>query len=526
MSIVIDLDSHRSATAVHVAGLGPVVVQSARGESRLRLLLARPVRASAVLVADELLDLSTDLSRTQVRQLPSLARRRLALAVARANGWEREWRALYGTYLSVDERLVASAVCGERREWRELRARLRSARERQTVAHQPVSPGLPATVSASIRAALGINEMFRRTSGPLEAMRMGTGLDRSVARVALGLAPAARLPGIVPVTQASNFGLAGRGLAKLRLIGAGPTAIAGHTSTAKALGAIGRTPLLPDTVGRALGLQKAFATSLVHPDLREQLQAMVGVGAFQHQVDRILKPYRDVTRIQRLLDPLHSIREDLVAIGRFLDMWEDDPLWFLLSHLGTRASWQLVDLNREEVQAVLLQALEDVVREGGYVAALREAIAQADDLTEAARDYLDHAMEHAQRGEWRLALATFHPGFEGALYQAGLRRKLVPPSSGKKIEAAEKLLKRVIGEGEYVLFVVRHVYGGVGNAHRHGRADTGEREVMLSGIVALAGWVENFMNLPAVKVLVDEIQGQLPSAIEAVTGPAQLKQAA
>jgi hypothetical protein len=519
VSNVIDLDDNRKTTTLRVTGVGSVLVHSARGESRLRLTLKAAARGSAVLVADEVIVLSTDLSRHQARQLPTPARRRLALAVSRANGWEPEWQALYGSDLSTDERLVASAVWGRRRQWRELRERLRSAAERRTTRQRQVSLGMPATVSASMRAALGINDTLRKVSGPLTAIRMGAGLDRSVNRVALGLQPAVRLPGIVAATT-PKLALAGTGLDKLRRIGS-------SNAAANALAVIGPRPLLlPNTVTQALGIQKAFAGAALHPDLSKQLQTMLGVGAFQQQMNRILAPYRDVTNLQRLLNPLGAVSEELAALGRFLDAWGEDPLWFLLSSLGTRGSWQLVKLNREQVKAALLQALEDVVRDSEYVAALREAVAQASDLTDAEQDHLDHALEHAQRGEWRHALASFHPGFEGAVYQAGLRRRLVAPSRGTKIEAAESLLRRVIGEGEYLVFVIRHVYGGVGNPHRHGRTNTGEREVMLSGIVALAGWIELFMSLPAMEVLVDEIEGRLPAVVEALSGPAQLEPAA
>lgn len=170
MSNVIDLDDHR--TTIDVAGVGLVVVRSARGQSGLRLTLNGAVRASAVFVAEAVVVLSTDLSRHQVRQLRTPVRRRFALAVARANGWEREWQALYGSYLSTDERLVASAVWGRRRQWRELRARLRSASARRITLQRQVSLGMPATVSASMRAALGINDTLRKVSGPLAAIRM------------------------------------------------------------------------------------------------------------------------------------------------------------------------------------------------------------------------------------------------------------------------------------------------------------------------------------------------------------------
>jgi hypothetical protein len=526
VSNVIDLDDHRTTTTtLDVAGVRSVVVHSARGELGLRLALKNAVRSSALLVADQLLVLSTDLSRDQVRGLPARARRRLALEVARENGWDREWQALYGSYLTVDERLVATAVWGHRRHWRELRGRLRAAHQRRLTLQRTVPSGLaiPDTVSVSLRTALGVNDVFRKVSDSLAGIHALAGLNDSVRQTALGLAPV-RLPGIGQMTQMPKLGLAGTGLDTLRRIGARHMALGNQHASITGLGVLGPTPLLPDAVGRALGVHKALAGSLVHPNLAKQLQTTLGIGPLQVRVERALAPYRDIARVGQTLSPLTGIGEELAALGCFLDTWGDDPLWFLLAPMGTRGTWKLVTLDREQVHVALLQALEDVVLDGEYVGMLRQAVAEADDLTEAEQDHLDHALGHAQQGEWRHALSSFHRGFEGALYQVGLRRQLVTPND-RRTDTAEKLLKVVIGRTEYVVFVIKHVLGGAGNAHRHGRTSTGDREVMLAGIVALAGWIDHFMNLPAMEVLVGFIEDHLPAAVDAVTGPGQLEAA-
>ena len=43
----------------------------------------------------------------------------------------------------------------------------------------------------------------------------------------------------------------------------------------------------------------------------------------------------------------------------------------------------------------------------------------------------------------------------------------------------------------------------------------GEREVMLLGVVALAGWMDHFMGLRAMDALVDELEAHLACAIQA-----------
>ena len=46
---------------------------------------------------------------------------------------------------------------------------------------------------------------------------------------------------------------------------------------------------------------------------------------------------------------------------------------------------------------------------------------------------------------------------------------------------------------------------------------------MLSGIVALAGWIDHFLNLPAMELLVGEVEDRLAAAIDGVTAPAQIE---
>ena len=76
---------------------------------------------------------------------------------------------------------------------------------------------------------------------------------------------------------------------------------------------------------------------------------------------------------------------------------------------------------------------------------------------------------------------------EGALHRAAVERSLIVDRRGKFLPT-EALVERMALDEDYTAFVIRRVFGGIGNAFRHGRADSGERDQVLFAIVALAGW--------------------------------------
>lgn len=90
----------------------------------------RPGWGGARAAADRLLAASFASSGEElpITALSERDRRRLTLAVVGLLGAESRWRGLYGTSLTVDERLFAIVVDARRREGAELRGRLRETR--------------------------------------------------------------------------------------------------------------------------------------------------------------------------------------------------------------------------------------------------------------------------------------------------------------------------------------------------------------------------------------------------------------
>lgn len=262
-----------------------------------------------------------------------------------------------------------------------------------------------------------------------------------------------------------------------------------------------------------------LTTVLNRPLFDGRTRLLAQPGGLAALVPSIRAPLDALTQLRDVLAPMRGLQESFADVAEFMRSWEDDPLWFLLSVFGMGAARRFQGLTREQVEEALLAALAEVVCDGEYVAALREVLRGAPYLNDNQRAWLDHGLEHAAAGDWVQAVPPLMPGVEGALHHAAIGRALIVDRGGK-LPAAEKLVKQMAVDKEYTAFVVRHVFGGIGNAFRHGRADSGERDQVLFAIVALAGWVDFFMNLSAMRVLAGQLSDRLDDAIERVAGDA------
>jgi hypothetical protein len=74
---------------------------------------------------------------------------------------------------------------------------------------------------------------------------------------------------------------------------------------------------------------------------------------------------------QPALEALRRLQEQTAALELFERRWEQDALWYLLSHLEVRHIMRLSERDRGEVEAVLLDALEGAVRDEEFAEALR-----------------------------------------------------------------------------------------------------------------------------------------------------------
>lgn len=203
--------------------------------------------------------------------------------------------------------------------------------------------------------------------------------------------------------------------------------------------------------------------------------------------------------------------------------WEGNALWFVLSSLNVGDLYLLADLSPEEVEEVILDALEQVIVEGRFTRSLRATVAEAPHITHFQRENLLHGLQHAEDGEFLHAVPPLMYGLEGAIVSAARdrsvidaeRRLLSRPS--KKLKSVEAIVRAMQLDEEFRRFLHRRVFGTVGNPFRHGDATEGERRQTLLAIVALSGWVDVFMGKAARAVLVDLMSERLPEAVERLT---------
>lgn len=227
---------------------------------------------------------------------------------------------------------------------------------------------------------------------------------------------------------------------------------------------------------------------------------------------------RAITMPNPLVESLERRREIDAAIERVAKRWETSALWFLLSILSIGQLVTLARMERVEVEAVLLDALEIVVTTGTFAAALMATVKKAPPyVTIEQRDDLLHGLEHAQAGEFSRAAGPLTAGLEGALWSAGRelevidgdRRLLDKPEKGR-IHRVELVVRKLPAVQEFRTFVCGRVFGDLGNPLRHGE-QSDRRQRSLFAIVAIAGWVEAFMKVPAADALGTLLSDELGS---------------
>jgi hypothetical protein len=229
-------------------------------------------------------------------------------------------------------------------------------------------------------------------------------------------------------------------------------------------------------------------------------------------------PLGAITMLNPLVEVLERGREIDAAIERVAKRWETSALWFLLSILSVGQLVALARMERAEVEAVLLDALEIVVTTGTFTAALMATVEKAPSyVTAQQRDDLLHGLEHAQAGEFSRAAGPLTAGLEGALWSAGReldvidgdRRLLDKPEKGR-IHRVELVVRKLPAVQEFRKFVCGRVFGDLGNPLRHGEPSD-RRQRSLFAIVAIAGWVEAFMKVRAADGLGTLLSDELAS---------------
>jgi hypothetical protein len=201
-------------------------------------------------------------------------------------------------------------------------------------------------------------------------------------------------------------------------------------------------------------------------------------------------------------------RRWFATIERFSKRWEQSALWFMLSSLSIGHIHHMADMEPAEVEHDLLRALEAIVTGGDYAQALSSALDTAPYLTAVQRDHLQHGLEHAGCGEFERAIPPLMHGMEGALWSTarGLsvidaKRRLINRPRMPRARSIEPVIRELpTGEG-FSTFIIHRVFGGSGNVVRHGELGLDGRPRALFLVVAVAGWLDAVMDVPAHEVL-------------------------
>jgi len=263
-----------------------------------------------------------------------------------------------------------------------------------------------------------------------------------------------------------------------------------------------------------------FPPSVGLPTLTAGLPGPLGLGAVlgkPFRVDLSLSlflPDMGASLSALISTPPLGWVEDAVASGQFEAVWAGHRLWFVLSGVRPVAARRLVGLTEVEVEAIVLDALEAVVRDGEFAGALKLAVSHAPLLQSVQRRNLRHALEHAAAGEYVDAAPPLYWGLEGAFWQAGYdvpvvtreRTRLDNPKRAVGFEAMLRLLKM---ELEAQRFMLRVLFGTEGDPYRHGEGSGGERRQVLYGVVAIAFWLETYAGAP----MLSELDGRLAQAL-------------
>lgn len=522
----------------------------------------RPGWGNARVAADRLLAASIvgPVGAPVLAELSEYERRRLIVAVADLLNAGSRWRGLYGTTLSAEERLIAIVVDARRREAAEVRHRLIEMRSRIAErAAGTVTPGIAkrltatsaigkaiagfSSINRSLSAFKGIDRTLGVANTPSRLLGIGAhetalskmlkgntglvGLDYKapsvhaeppLARLASGLR------GIGSGTTIERgFGLGDLSrlteiFGKQTLAGVNPNPASAHLTgdTARLLGRIAGKSVAaygvdPSIPGARFGISadaRSALDALFAARNASTIAGVKGIGAsldfnrfgFQHA-----GTFDIGGQWRRTLDAL--------LLAEFARVWGGHALWFLLRDLTPAEVRKLIDRDPREIHAAVLDALERVLHATPVLDAIEMALAELAFLDAHQREWLQDGLDHLRHGNWVKSLPPLILGFEGAIYSGALAAEALTVTRGKEL-AAEAVIKAIDLDEALRSFTIRLVFGGRGNAIRHGRPKNEAREQALLVVVAIVGWVDSVLGSRGAERLVQEIRGPLLKGLE------------
>lgn len=261
------------------------------------------------------------------------------------------------------------------------------------------------------------------------------------------------------------------------------------------------------------------ARGFLSPDRLDSVFGASSIGAAARLAEASMTPFaRQLNAFGTIAMPRIGLPDGLAGllererfvdttVERFTKRWESSALWFLLGVLSVRQIFSLARMDREEIEGVLLDALEVVVTKGRFTEALSATLEKAPHVSADQRDDLRHGLEHARHGEFARAVPPLMVGLEGALWSVARAHTVVDegrqligrPTKGAVVRI-EPVVRKLPAKREYVTFVCSRVFGDAGNPVRHGEQSDRRRQALFA-IVAIVGWVDAFMGVQAREAL-------------------------
>ena len=225
-------------------------------------------------------------------------------------------------------------------------------------------------------------------------------------------------------------------------------------------------------------------------DLRERL-AKVQRWANDHE--------REITAVVQGLIVWSRIQTQITAIAR---RFEGSEWEYLLDRVDFATGTTLLLALDQDGTDGLARLLEEALGHPSALPSLLKPL-QATDIPSPHRRQLVEGLRHLTNRDYELAVPLLMIPFEGIVQLRARDRGLIEPHKGKKHRFTEQAGKKgYVGGIEDLLaiddagfdqafadFLVLHVYGGTGDAYRHGLATDGFRQRALMLTVALLGWL-------------------------------------
>lgn len=529
-----DLDE----TVVQLRGKREIEVRrpSLRVKDQSAWSALRPGWGNAKAAANEVLARACvgSLDAAEVRALGEPDRRRLMVAVVALVGAKRDWQGLYGTFLSSDERFLAVTIWARQRESHEgleaIRTRLMAARR-----NAPAISPKPAHINSLAKQIRAMNSLSRfaasaTLAGSLKSLAVGHQID------GMGLAGAMKSTlSVFPSTQIAKFSQAGIAHTGGSLVDPKLTELtkrwasgfAGVQLRTEMPGVKAQIDAL--SLGKELfGQQFTKSLSAGMPALSMARQLRFGPPSYLSNLTTrnasallgldLRAPLTgfDISKFglgSGFLDQTWKTVESLMA-AEIARQWSKDPLWFLIGNLNPRKVPALLKRTRKQVYDAVLDALEATIRNSGLAEELLDACEEIGFLSFEQRAWLKHGLELARDGEWLLALPPLILGFEGAIFNGAVAANAWAVTRGKE-PAAERVIKAIDLDDALREFTIRLVFGGRGNAVRHGRPKNDAREQVLLQVVALIGWVDSTIGTEGTARLAHGLEPRLATSLEA-----------